>query len=117
MFSKIPEVAKEFVKERSKLVFEKMEEVTQKTGNVVNANSPITPQIILDALEKIQFDFDEYGNPILPSLILHPDQYERIKDEIPKWESDEGLRKRHRELIEKKRQEWIDRENNRKLVD
>ncbi len=51
------------------------------------------------------------------SCILNPEQFEKIKTEIPKWEADPIFNTRHKLIIEKKRQEWIDRENNRKLVD
>jgi hypothetical protein len=118
IFSKVDELAKEMVKQKSQLIFNKMEEVTERTGQVVDAKSkPLSPQLILEGLEKVAIDFDEYGKPIFPSLVLSHDQYEKIKDKIPKWEADPEFQKKHKELIEKKRQEWIDRENCRKLVD
>jgi len=117
-FSRVDEIAEEIAKQQSQSIFKKMGEVTERTGQIVNAKSkPLSPQLILDALEKVAIDFDEYGNPIFPTLVLHPNQYEKIRDEIPKWESDPELRRKHKELIEKKRKEWIDRENRRKLVD
>lgn len=117
-FSKVDKLAKEMAKQQSQLFFNKMEEVAERTGQVVDAKSkPLSPQLILQVLEKVAIDFDEYGNPIFPSLVLSPDQYEKIKDEIPKWESDPEVRRKHKELIEKKRLEWIDRESRRKLVD
>lgn len=117
-FSRVTELASEMKNQESELVFKKMNEVTKKTGHVVNAKSkPLSPELIHSALEKMAIDFDEFGNPIMPSLVLHPDQFEKIKDEIPKWESDPEVRKKYRELIEKKRREWRDRENRRKLVD
>ena len=117
-FSNVDVIAEEMAKQQSRLLFEKMEEVTKRTGQIVDAKSkPLSPQLILEALEKIAIDFDDYGNPIFPALVLSPKQFEKIKDEIPKWESNPELRKKHRELIEKKRREWIDRENRRKLVD
>lgn len=117
-FSRVDEIAEEIAKQQSQSIFKKIGEVTERTGQIVNAKSkPLSPQLILEALEKVAIDFDEYGNPIFPTLVLHPNQYEKIKDEIPKWESDPELRRKHKELIEKKRKEWIDRENRRKLVD
>ena len=117
-FSRVDVIAREMAKQQSQLFFKKMDEVTERTGQVVDAKSkPLSPQLILKVLEKIAIDFDEYGNPIFPTLFLSPKQYEKIKDKIPKWESDPELRKKHRELIEKKRREWIDRESRRKLVD
>jgi len=118
LFSRIPEISKKVAEGRSRLLFEKMEEVTERTGKIVDAKSrPLSPQIILDALEIVEIDFDEYGNPIFPDLVIDENQYQKIKDRIPEWESDLELLRKHRELIEKKRREWIDRESNRKLVD
>jgi hypothetical protein len=117
-FSRVKQIAKEIGGQQSQIFIKKMDEVTQRTGNVVNAKArPLSPQLILEALEKIAFDFDEHGNPIFPSLVVSPQQYEKIKKEIPKWESDPDLRTKHTELIEKKRKEWLDRESNRKLAD
>jgi len=118
LFSRIPEIARKIIDGRSRLLFEKMEEVTSRTGNIVDAKfQPLSPKIVLDALEKVEIDFDEYGNPLFPILVLSKDQYEKIKNEITKWEPDPELLRKHRELIETKRLEWIDRENSRKLVD
>lgn len=117
-FSRVKQIAEEIGGQQSQMFIKKMDEVTQRTGNVVNAKArPLSPQLILEALEKIAIDFDEHGNPIFPSLVVSPQQYEKIKEEIPKWESDPDLRKKHTELMEKKRKEWLDRESNRKLVD
>lgn len=56
-------------------------------------------------------------NTLLSKWHIRPELYAICKTEIPKWEADPILNVRHKLIIEKKRQEWIDRENNRKLVD
>lgn len=117
-FSRVKQIAKDMGKQQSQMFIKKMDEVVQRTGNIVNAKSrPLSPQLILEALEKIAIDFDEHGNPIFPTLVVSPQQYKKIKEEIPKWESNPDLRRRHMEVMEKKRKEWLDRENSRKLVD
>ena len=117
-FSQIDKISEELIKQQSQVIFKKMDEVTERTGNIVNAKGKgISPEIILDALEKVTIDFDEFGNPLFPALILNPKDWEKIKDKIPKWEEDPNLRKKHLELVEKKRREWRDRESRRKLVD
>ena len=118
VFSRVKQIAREIGGQQSQMFIKKMDEVTQRTGNVVNAKArPLSPQLILEALEKIAIDFDELGNPIFPSLVVSPQQYEKIKKDFPKWESDLDFRKKQAELIEKKRKEWLDRESNRKLAD
>lgn len=116
--SRIDTMSEEFMNQLSQSFFKKMHEVTETTGNIINANGrSISPEVILEALEKVTIDFDEFGNPLLPALILHPEALEKIKDKIPKWETDPNLQRKHRELIERKRREWDDRESRRKLVD
>jgi hypothetical protein len=117
-FSSAEKVAKELDKQKAKQLIEKIEEATQRTGNIVDAKSkPLSPDLILSALDKIAIDFDELGNPVFPYLVVSPEQFEKIKADIPKWESDPITNVRYKLIIDKKRQEWIDRENNRKLVD
>lgn len=117
-FSQIDKISEELIKQQSQMFFKKMEEVTERTENIVNAKGKFSLEVYLEALEKVTIDFDEFENPLLPSLILNPKDLEKIKDEIPKWNVDPNLWKTCLELlVEKKRREWRDREGRRKLVD
>lgn len=110
--SQIDKISEELIKQESQLLFKKMGEITERTGNVVDAKGKsISPKVILEALGKIQFDFDEFGNPLFPSLILHPNDMEKINYGNPIWEKCLEI------LVEKKRREYYDRESCRKLVD
>ena len=116
--SQIDKISEELIKQQLQLLFKKMDEITERTGNIVNAKGKnISPEVILEALDKVQFDFDEFGNPLYPSLVLHPNDMEKIKDEIPKWDIDPIWKKCLELLVEKKRREYHDRESHRKLVD
>ena len=121
-FSRVQQIAREWVKQQSRLLFQKMDEVTEITGNVVDAKSkPLSPELILAALDKVAISFDEFGNPNLPALVVHPDKLERMKEEFRKHESDPLFTMKYKLMfkliIDKKRQEWLDRESDRKLVD
>jgi hypothetical protein len=117
-FSKAKEVAKTMIEQESKQVISKLTEAAEKAGNVVDGKSkPLSPDTIFEAMEKIRMDFDEFGNPIFPTLLLLPEMLDRIRSEIPKWESDPKVMAKQREIVEKKRKEWLDRESYRKLVD
>lgn len=116
--SRIDTMSEEFRNQLSQSFFNKMQEATERSGNVVNAEGrSISPEVILEALEKVTIDFDDFGNPLLPVLVLHPEVLEKIKDEIPKREEDPDLQRKYRELIERKRRECDDRESHRKLAD
>lgn len=111
-------IAEEIKKQKSEMVFKKLNEITEATGNVVKGNGgPPTPELLLQVLEKMDIDFDEEGNPHMPSLVVSPDMHNAIQAKLPEWDKDESIKERQKELIEKKRKEWHDREGNRKLVD
>lgn len=113
MFSKVHEIAQDIIKQQSRNLFKKMHEITEITGNALDAKQPLSPELVLEALKQISIDFDNTGNPIYPLLIVPPNQFEKIKN----WQIDPEFRRKHQEIIEQKRKEWIDRENRRKLVD
>ena len=110
--------AAELREQQSKLIFERMNEITQKTGNAVDAKGqPLSHDLLLQTLEKMQIDFDEDGQPLMPTLVVSPGQYEEFKKKIVEWEKDPKCQENYNKLIESKRKEWDDRESNRKLVD
>lgn len=114
----INKAAEELKSQQSKMVFEKLIEVTTKTGNVVDAEGkPISYELILKTLETIQLDFDDNGNPLMPTIVVSPKQYEKIKEKIVEWENDPECNKQFEKIMNQKRKEWHDRESNRKLVD
>lgn len=110
--------AEELKSQQSKMVFEKLSEVTTKTGNIVDAGGqPISHDLLLKTLETIQLDFDDNGKPSMPTMVVSPQQYEKIKEKIVEWENDPECQKQFEQTINQKRKEWHDRESNRKLVD
>ena len=114
----LEKIAKEFESQQSKMIFERVNKATAKTGNMVNAGGQdINPDLILQVLETIEIDFNEAGQPRLPTLVASPEQIQRLKEKMPEWEKDESYKRKFDELIKRKRQEWNDRESHRKLVD
>lgn len=110
-------VAEDLKSQQSEIMFEKLNEVTAKTGNVVDAGGqPISHELLLKTLETIQLDFDDTGKPIMPTLVVSPQQYEKIKVKIIEWENNPECQKQFEQMINRKRKEWHDRESNRKLV-
>jgi hypothetical protein len=61
-------------------VFEGMDDAISKGGTVVDAKGrEFDWHIYLDALDKVELDFDGEGKPRLQTLVVHPDVAERIK--------------------------------------
>lgn len=118
-YSRVSEISKDMAGKMAKHTIAVLEKVTERTGNVVKSEKGegITPKLILDVLEKMEISFDASGNPIMPTLIVTPEDYRKLTETKLDLESAQQLEKRRKEVIEKKRKEWVDRESNRKLVD
>jgi len=116
--SKIATISEEFVTQKEKLLIGKMQEVTKATGNAIDARAqPLSPSLILNALEKMEIEFDENGKIKSLALVMHPDQIQEFRKKAVEWEKDPEYQKKFKDLMEKKKAEWHDRESSRKLVD
>ena len=101
-------------------LYRKHAEVTQRVGNAVDAQGrPFSADLYFEMMEKIQIDFDSSGRPDTSGarLVMHPDMAERVIPLMAQWENDAAFQERYREMMLRKRNEWRDRESNRKLVD
>jgi hypothetical protein len=117
MNRKIKEAAESIAHQSERMFFTTLDEVTRETGNVLDARgAPFHPRMVLDLMEKMPLDFDKDGKPILPTIVLHPDMLKKIEAKIPEWEGDPEFKRRQAQIIERKKEEWRDRESNRKLV-
>jgi hypothetical protein len=116
--SKIDSIVEEFVTQKEKLLIRKVEEATEAMGNVVDAKGQgLSPPLILNVLEKMDIDFDDKGKPKNLVLVIHPTLAEGLSKKAAEWEKNPEYAKAFAELMDKKRKEWRDRENSRKLVD
>ena len=117
VFEALGSAAQDMARQSETMFFQKLDESTRESGNALDAGGrPFGPAILLETLDKIWIDFDENGRPEMPTMVLHPDLFNSIKDRLPEWESDPDFIKKRREIIERKKEEWRDRESHRKLV-
>jgi hypothetical protein len=115
--SMMDQMAKGLASQSEGLLFSTLKEVLDSTGNHIDARGKeFDPWLMWNAIEKMEIDFDPSGNPILPCIVMHPDLFASISKKIPEWEADQALQRRRNEVLDKKKEEWRDRETNRKLV-
>ena len=98
----------------------KASDVTARVGNQVDAaGQPFSAELYFKILDTVQIDFDELERPDISGvrMVMHPDQAERVRVLMEQWQQDESFQQRYKEIMLKKRDEWRDRESNRKLVD
>ena len=92
---------------------EGMAKVTEGTGNVTDAGGRgLGFDVLYEAFEKLEFSVDENDELVMPSLVMHPDQLEKLRDLPPP--THEQQRKLD-ELKERKRKEALARRRRRRL--
>lgn len=111
---KLDQMADQMAGQMSAHAFQTLGETLDKAGQTTERKGkPFDAEAILEALDKIQMDFDE---PPELSLVIPPALKERAAAAFEQLENDPQLRARRDEIISKKRREWRDREADRKLV-
>jgi hypothetical protein len=114
----IRSAAEEMKKQKAQYLFEKIKEVTDKTGNVVDGKGrPFSFELFVESIKKIWMEFDEKGNPHMTTVVVPPEIGEKLRVLLPEWKKNPEYKKIMEEVIEAKRKEWNDRESHRKLVD
>jgi hypothetical protein len=114
----VKQKGKEMGEKMGKYFFKTVDETIQETGNIVEAHGrPFSLDLMFETLEKMAIDFDLDGTPRMPTLIVHPKVMEQVRELIKVEETEKKYEQRHKDLIEKKRQEWYEKQNRRKLVD
>ena len=99
-------------KSLARLFFKSISEITDVTGMTVNAKGqPLTGDMILDLLEKVEFGFDDDGNPQYPTLFLPPTLFERLKQLKPTPQQEQ----RKKQIIEEKRARFNASKRTRRL--
>ncbi|MCB4792789.1 MAG: hypothetical protein LHV68_13045 [Elusimicrobia bacterium] len=111
-------VAKEMREAAAKAMIDKINQVTEETGNIVDGKGKrFSFELFMEMLDKYPMEFDENKNPIMPTVIVSPAIALRVKEELPVWETNPVYKNQLDNLIERKRKDWNDRESYRKLVD
>jgi hypothetical protein len=117
VFEALEAAAEDMARQSETMIFQKLDESTREVGNVLDAGGrPFDPAMLLEMLDSIWIDFDENGKPEMPTIVLHPDMFNSIKDRFQELEADRDFMAKRAEIIARKREEWRDRESHRKLV-
>ena len=118
VLQKLDAIAKQMADEQQRQMFARINEVTEKTGNVTKA--PLKDfglKHLNDMLEKMQIDFDEKGEPRLPSMVCGPKMADSIMARREEIEADVGEKARKAEILDLKKEEFRARESRRRLVE
>lgn len=120
MFQYVEDIAVDIAKQQKELSIRRMNEAVERVGNVIDSPNKKFAESSLEMLEKIHIEFDETRDkPSLPTMIVHPQTAEKLKREEQSMTLEEKLsyEKRQEEILNRKYEEYVLRESNRKLVD
>ncbi len=112
VLDKIDTLAREIAKQKAKIGYEAIEKATEEVGNVVSVDGTISLNDFWEMYEKVHIDFNEEGQPSGYRLVAHPNMAPELEEIYSQIES----HPRYQEIMERKREEWRVRENNRALV-
>lgn len=97
---------------------EAFEKAAKSVRNTVEAGGkPLSPELVLEAYERIEMSFRHDGTWQQPTLLMHPDMEPRAAAVLRQIEEEPELRRRRDAIVHKQREEWRVREAGRKLVD
>ncbi|HET9366357.1 MAG TPA: hypothetical protein VFP71_15230, partial [Candidatus Angelobacter sp.] len=118
LYKKIDQIADDIARQTSQKSFKKLDEVLDEAGTGIDAKGqPITPELYLQGLERMEVSFDPDTLEPTFSIVIHPAMMpamEKLKDQM---ENNPEYKKQYDALMARKREEWLDRESRRKLVD
>ncbi|MCX6116740.1 MAG: hypothetical protein NT027_04305 [Proteobacteria bacterium] len=110
-------IADQLADKQMKMLFQKLKETTEKSGNALDAGGrKFSADLLCEMLEKVEIDFCN-GIPQMPSLVMHPDMMKNASEVLLAAERDPEMQLRHRDILKRKKEEWDARESSRKLVD
>jgi hypothetical protein len=103
---------------QDRLLLEAVGAAADSVGNVVHADGkPLTPELILSALEKVELQFNADGSWDPHTWVLHPSMEPAARKAWDRISTEPDLKQRMDDILERGRKAWRDRESNRKLVD
>lgn len=89
-----------------------------EAGTAIDAGGKtLSMDMVLESLGKLEWAFEDDGTPHKPALLLHPELWEKTKDDFAEWEANSIFQQRYGQIAQQKWDEWRVRESNRKLVD
>ncbi|MBS3910002.1 MAG: hypothetical protein KGZ93_10350 [Actinobacteria bacterium] len=117
IIQRVDSMAEEMARQQSQIFFKKINETTAAVGNTIDVGGgELTVDDYLDMLSKVQFNFDENGEPKLPVAVTGEKLHEAMVKIQEQLRTDAAAKARFDEIIRQEKEEWRVRESNRKLV-
>jgi hypothetical protein len=110
------QAAREMAIQTGKTFVESLDRAVQSVGNVMTYRGSLTGEDLLAMWDHMLIEFDDAGRPCLPTLLCGQQLHSQLMALLPQLECDPDFQERYKSLMARKREEWRDRESDRKLV-
>jgi hypothetical protein len=93
--------------------FRYLDRLSEAAGTGTDAKGrPPSHELLFEALEKMDIEFDEEGKAVMPTLIMHPDMAQALWKLPPPTPEQNS---KFEQMMQRKKQEYNDRRRHRKL--
>lgn len=116
ILSKANLLAEQFRKQFSAYFFETINESSEKTGQTVDAKGPLTNEIMLQMIDKMEVNFERNKQVGDFSIVTSPQMVPTFQKLEAELKSNPSLQRKWDQLLERKRNDFREREINRNLV-
>lgn len=118
LLAKIDEIGEKMANEKFQIFLATIDKAATESGNSQDLKGqPFSQEHYLEMLEGISMTFKEDGSWEHPTLLANPNQAKKILSKLEEWSKDAQFQKKLEKLMERKRKQFNDRENLRKLAD
>ena len=116
---KLIEMANQIGQAQTQWLVKAAGEAADSVGNIVHAGGELTPAKFLEVYRQVEMDFDPQTLQLKPGFVwvMHPDMAASVVPKVKEWEKNPAFKAEYERIMAEKREEWRDREANRKLVD
>lgn len=111
--------AEELGRQKAKLFYEKVDQVTEEAGQVVRAGGEQSiAEAFLEMLSKMVLPFDAFGNLDIGQIVLvcHPDTAPTLAEAQAEIQRNPELKRRHDAILAERKEHWRAEETRRRLV-
>lgn len=109
------QAGKEMASQQVRMLLDLVTRITAQTGNIVSGAGRPAFEALMDALEKVEVDFE--SGRMRQTLLMNPEMKEQFEKAMSEWMEDPEKRRRWDALMKRKRRAYVARERSRKLVD
>jgi hypothetical protein len=110
-------IGREMAMQQAKVVFEAMLEPSPHVGTLDQSEGPLTFDLWIKKMEDFELDFDENGLPRWPQWFVSEEIMNHFQSQMSAGGLTPEQTERQADLVTRKRKEFDERENRRRLVE